>query len=177
MFRLDRITTRGGDRGKTSLGDGTRVDKFAPRIALLGDLDEVNAQIGVARLHCGPDAGDLLRRVQNELFDLGGALCIPEPDRNAPDPLWLEVEIDRRTAVLKPLTSFVLPGGTEAAAHLHLARAVARRAERGFAQLAQHEPVPEGGLIWLNRLSDFLFVLARTEAEGFDITWTPSHRG
>jgi cob(I)alamin adenosyltransferase len=183
-MRLDRIYTRGGDAGETSLGDGGRVAKHHPRIAVLGDLDEANAALGVARLHVRDAEVDaLLGRVQNELFDLGADLCRPENPDAAKIPLRvtdgqvaaLETEIDRYNAALQPLTSFILPGGSAASAHVHLARAVVRRAERAIAVLAAEEPLNPAALRYVNRLSDLLFVLARhlNGAGGADVLWVP----
>ncbi len=196
MVRLTRIYTRGGDKGKTSLGTGKRVDKHDPRVEAYGTVDETNAVLGVARLETGAadeadlgdglTAGAMIRRIQNDLFDLGADLCTPEPkDGAAPDypPLRvtesqvirLETEIDAMNAALDPLNSFILPGGCPLAAHLHVARVVARRAERLIAALAEAEPLNPQALAYMNRLSDHLFVLARAvnaRADG-DILWVP----
>jgi cob(I)alamin adenosyltransferase len=185
-MRLDRIYTRGGDAGETSLGDGARVAKHHPRVAALGDLDEANAAIGLA-LSAIVDEGarTLLTRVQNDLFDLGADLCRPERPGDerlrvvATQVAALEGEIDACTAALEPLTSFVLPGGTAASAGLHLARTVVRRAERAVAALAAAEPVNPEVLRYLNRLSDLLFVLARrlNDCGRADVLWVPgAHR-
>src|ERR1700749_2804231 len=136
MVRLTRIYTRGGDAGETSLGDGTRVPKYSLRVAAYGTVDEANAAIGIARLHADAAADDMLGRIQNDLFDLGADLCTPEDGRRAAGALRiaaapadrLEHEIDAMNAALRPLDSFILPGGTSAAAHLHLARTIIRRA-------------------------------------------------
>src|ERR687886_1107128 len=146
MVRLTRIYTRGGDRGEPSLGDGSRVAKHALRVEAFGTVDEANAAIGLARLHVGDDgeADAMLARIQNDLFDLGADLCTPEGGRRAAGALRvvaaqverLEREIDAMNAALRPLDSFILPGGTPAAAHLHLARTVTRRAERLVCALA-----------------------------------------
>src|SRR5271165_3603584 len=143
MVRLTRIYTRGGDAGETSLGDGTRVPKHALRVAAYGTVDEANAAIGIARLHADPAADEMLGRIQNDLFDLGADLCTPEEGRRAagalritaPQVERLEREIDTINAALRPLDSLILPGGTPAAAHLHLARTVTRRAERLVSEL------------------------------------------
>ena len=182
-MRLDRIYTRGGDAGETSLGDGARVPKFHGRIQVLGDLDEANAAIGVALLHIeDADIKDVLKLVQNDLFDVGADLCKPEvADAKAPlrialrQVLRLEHEIDHFNADLSPLTSFVLPGGSAASAYLHLARTVVRRAERSIAELASEEPITAEALKYVNRLSDLLFVLARfLNAQGAaDVLWRP----
>ncbi|HWU26097.1 MAG TPA: cob(I)yrinic acid a,c-diamide adenosyltransferase, partial [Rhizomicrobium sp.] len=138
MVTLNRIYTKTGDKGETALGDGTRLPKDALRIAAYGTVDETNATIGLARLYATDALDEILTRIQNDLFDLGADLCVPETSRRAADALRvteaqverLEKEIDAMNAELSPLTSFVLPGGTAAAAHLHLARTVSRRAER-----------------------------------------------
>jgi cob(I)alamin adenosyltransferase len=183
MVRLTRIYTRGGDAGDTSLGDGTRVPKHALRVAAYGTVDEANAAIGIARLHADPEADEMLGRIQNDLFDLGADLCTPEAGRRAAGALRitppqierLEGEIDAMNAALRPLDSFVLPGGAPAAAHLHLARTITRRAERLVSELARSEPVNPEALKYLNRLSDHLFVLGRRLNDGGarDVLWRP----
>jgi len=185
MVRLTRIYTRGGDRGETSLGDGTRVAKHALRVAAYGTVDEANSVLGLARLHTGgqPEADAVLARIQNDLFDLGADLCTPEQESPPYPPLRildaqvdrLEREIDAMNAELHPLNSFILPGGSPASAHLHLARTVSRRAERLMTQLALAEPVGAPALKYINRLSDHLFVLARVlNGNGkHDVLWTP----
>ncbi len=186
MVKLDRIYTRGGDAGETSLGDGKRVAKHALRIAALGDVDEANASIGLARAMLAGGALDAaLGRVQNELFDLGADLCVPEGAQGvrlrvtAAQVARLEAEIDAQTATLAPLDSFILPGGSEAAARLHLARTVVRRAERAASALAATAPLNAQALAYLNRLSDLLFVLARQANAGgtADVKWTPGATG
>jgi len=183
-MRLDRIYTRGGDAGETSLGDGTRVPKFHARVHVLGDLDEANAAIGVALLHVeDADIRAVLTVIQNDLFDVGADLCRPEEDNARKIPLRilarqvlnLEREIDRFNDALSPLTSFVLPGGSGASAHLHLSRAVVRRAERSISELASHEPINAEALKYVNRLSDLLFVLGRylNARGGADVLWQP----
>jgi cob(I)alamin adenosyltransferase len=183
MVRLTRIYTRGGDAGETSLGDGARVAKHDLRVEAFGTVDEANAAIGLARLSAPPEADVLLARIQNDLFDLGADLCTPEDGRRAAGALRiqasqverLEHEIDALNAELKPLDSFVLPGGTPCAAHLHLARTITRRAERLVAALAARETVNGEALKYLNRLSDHLFVLSRhVNGKGAgDVLWTP----
>lgn len=185
MVKLTRIYTRGGDTGETSLGDGARRPKHDPRIATYGDIDEANAAIGLARLHTGghADADAMLARIQNDLFDLGADLCVPEggdPNRSRlrvhqAQVDRLEAEIDALNARLKPLNSFILPGGAPAAAALHLARAIVRRAERALTALAAAEPVNPVALAYVNRLSDHLFVLARhLNGDGTgDVLWQP----
>lgn len=184
MVKLTRIYTRGGDAGQTSLGDGERRAKHDLRIAAFGTVDEANATIGLARLSTADDPADtILARIQNDLFDLGADLCTPEQEDPKYPPLrivagqvaWLEGEIDRLNAELAPLNSFILPGGTPAAAHLHLARTVVRRAERLVAALAEREPVNPEALKYANRLSDLLFVLGRhLNGNGAgDVLWVP----
>ena len=183
-MKLDRIYTRGGDGGKTSLGDGTRVPKYDLRIRACGGLDEANAAIGVALLHVEDgDVRAVLMLAQNDLFDVGADLCRPEDPNAAKQPLRVtaaqvlavEQQIDRFNAELKPLTSFVLPGGSPASAYLHLARTAVRRAERDMVELAAGEPVNGEALKYVNRLSDLLFVLGRyLNARGAnDVLWTP----
>ena len=183
MVRLTRIYTRGGDKGETSLGDGSRVAKQSPRVAAYGTVDEANAAIGLARLHVDPDADAMLARIQNDLFDLGADLCTPQDGRRAVGALRiiatqvkrLEGEIDAMNAALRPLDSFILPGGTIAAAHLHLARTVTRRAERLVCALAAAEKVNPEAVKYLNRLSDHLFVLGRrvNDNGARDVLWQP----
>ena len=165
MVKLTKIYTRGGDKGKTSLGSGKRVPKHDLRVAAYGTVDEANAILGMARLHCDGAADELLARLQNELFDLGADLCTPEVEDPPYPPLRitpaqvtrLEQEIDRINQNLEPLTSFILPGGAAAAAYLHLARTVARRAEREMTALSDSETVNPAALRYVNRLSDLLF--------------------
>jgi cob(I)alamin adenosyltransferase len=180
MIRIDRVVTRGGDGGQTSLGDGTRVPKNALRVDAYGTVDEANATIGLLRLHTAGDAeaDAMLARIQNDLFDVGADLCVPGEtgDRlrvtDAPSAR-LEAEVKEMTAQLAPLTSFILPGGTPAAAHAHLARTVVRRAERLVVHLARDETVNPAVIRLLNRLSDHLFVLGRRLNPGGDVQWTP----
>lgn len=187
MVTLSRIYTRGGDKGETSLGDGSRVRKQDLRVAAYGTVDEANGVVGLARLHTQGEADAMLGRIQNDLFDLGADLCTPEGSRKAEGALRvvetqvdrLEREIDRMNAELEPLKSFILPGGTAASAHLHLARTVARRAERLICDLAEKEEVNPVAIRYINRLSDHLFVLARWENDkGLrDVLWVPGgHR-
>jgi cob(I)alamin adenosyltransferase len=183
MVRLTRIVTKTGDGGETSLGDGTRVPKGHPRLEAYGTVDELNSLVGVVLALGGEGVPrKLLSRVQNELFDVGADLCVPvaageEPGGRlrvtAEQAEALEQEVQRVNALLAPLQSFVLPGGTPAAALLHQARAVCRRAEREVFRLAQSEPVnPQAG-IYLNRLSDLFFVLARAASGGNEPLWEP----
>lgn len=183
MVTLTRIYTRGGDGGETSLGDGRRVPKHDLRVEAYGTVDETNGVIGLARLHTAEAADAMLARIQNDLFDLGADLCTPEDGRKAEGALRiidaqvarLEAEIDGMNAALAPLTSFILPGGSAAAAWLHLARTVCRRAERVICALAAHEPVNEAAIRYVNRLSDHLFVLARhlNDNGARDVLWVP----
>jgi cob(I)alamin adenosyltransferase len=187
MVTLNRIYTRAGDAGRTRLASGAPVAKFDPRVAAYGEVDETNACIGLARLHTASDAllDAMMARIQNELFDLGADLATPDRAEKARPALRildgqverLEREIDQLNAQLTPLTSFVLPGGSPAAAGLHLARAVCRRAERAAVRLAaiEDESVGQPALKYLNRLSDLLFVAARwANAKGADdVPWTP----
>ncbi len=189
MVKLTRIYTRGGDKGETSLGDGRRVPKHDRRVAAYGTVDEANAAVGLARLHLGRDrkTDAMLGRIQNDLFDLGADLCTPSAGRKAKGALRivdaqvkrLEREIDALNAGLKPLASFVLPGGTPASAYLHLARTVVRRAERLMTRLAETETVNPAAIRYANRLSDLLFVLARhcNRRRKRDVLWVPgAHR-
>src|SRR5580698_8023132 len=185
MVTLNRIYTKTGDKGETALGDGTRLPKHALRIAAYGTVDETNAAIGLARLHTQGELDAMLARIQNDLFDLGADLCVPEDSRRGGEALRivdsqverLEREIDSMNAELSPLTSFVLPGGTPAAAHLHLARTVTRRAERLMVELAAqpNEPVSDAAIQYMNRLSDFLFVASRAVNQNGagDVLWVP----
>ena len=185
MVKLNKIYTKTGDSGETGLSDGSRVAKHSLRIAAIGAVDETNSAIGVARLDAPSSGGGvdaMLARIQNDLFDLGADLSLPK-DSESVEPLRivalqverLEREIDAMNADLEPLRSFVLPGGTALAAHLHLARAIARRAERAIAALAAQEPVNPPALHYANRLSDHLFVMARfANKDGMgDVLWVP----
>jgi cob(I)alamin adenosyltransferase len=185
MVYLSRIYTRTGDSGQTGLGDGTRVAKDHPRVAAYGSVDELNAMIGVLRLQPGSQTHDsLLQQIQNDLFDVGADLCLPQAANESsgqhlrvrPEQAErLEQAIDRLNERLSPLKSFVLPGGRPAAAWCHVARTVCRRAERDTVTLAAREPLNSEVVAYLNRLSDFLFVLARSlNDEGrSDILWVP----
>ena len=186
MVVLNRIYTRTGDDGTTALGNGERRPKFDLRIAAYGTVDETNAAIGVARLHTKSLAqiDAMLSAIQNDLFDVGADLCVPQREgkaerlRIAPAQVErLERDIDALNADLAPLTSFVLPGGTEAAAYLHLARTICRRAERMMVELADAsgETVSASAIRYVNRLSDFLFVAARAANGGgeADVLWVP----
>lgn len=174
--RLTKITTRTGDDGTTGLGDGTRAKKNAPRIAAMGDIDELNSMLGLLLTEPLPDfATATLTRIQDELFDLGGEICIPgHTAMTDAHVVFLDGEIHSLNASLLPLKEFILPGGSRAASYCHLARTVARRAERALVCLAQTESVSPLALQYLNRLSDFLFILARTlnrHASVADVCW------
>ena len=180
MVRIDRVVTRGGDAGETSLGDGTRVPKDSARVEAVGAVDEANATIGLLRLAADAETDAVLARAQNDLFDVGADLCVPgeagERLRLTSAPsLRLEAEVAAMNETLPPLTSFILPGGTQAAAAAHLARTVVRRAERRVVTLARAEPVNPEVIRFLNRLSDHLFVLGRRlNANGSaDVLWVP----
>ena len=183
MVTLSKIYTKTGDSGQTGLGDGSRISKASGRITAIGAVDETNSAIGIARLDAQGDSDAMLARIQNDLFDLGADLCAPEDGRKAEGRLRiagaqverLEREIDAMNESLAPLTSFVLPGGTALAAHLHLARAIARRAEAAMVALAQGETINQAALRYINRLSDHLFVMARAanNAGMGDVLWIP----
>jgi cob(I)alamin adenosyltransferase len=198
-MKLDKIYTRTGDDGKTSLGDGARRPKFDLRVAAYGSIDEANSAIGVANLHVNDaEVLKILKHIQNDLFDVGADLCRPQKtDAASPSSpqlaasearalrvteeqvTWLENQIDRFNAELAPLDSFVLPGGSPAAAYLHHARTVTRRAEREIVRLSVDGPVNSAVLHYVNRLSDLLFVLARfLNGKGKeDVRWQPGlHR-
>jgi cob(I)alamin adenosyltransferase len=185
MVRLDKIVTKAGDGGKTRLATGEPVSKASARVEAYGAVDEANSAIGVARLHTTSDPvlDPILDRIQNDLFDLGADLATPaSPDlkfealRIQPSQTdRLEAEVDALNAKLSPLTSFILPGGTPAAAHLHLARAIARRAERAVVALADVEAISPEAVKYANRLSDLLFVAARyaNDQGRADLLWKP----
>jgi cob(I)alamin adenosyltransferase len=189
MVVLNRIYTKTGDAGTTALGNGERVSKTSMRVAAYGTVDETNATIGMVRLHLGaacPIVDAMLVRIQNDLFDLGADLCVPdrgealgyEPLRIVDGQvLRLEAEIDQLNGELAPLTSFVLPGGTPAAIALHVSRTVSRRAERLMVELGcdEAEPVSAAALKYINRLSDFLFVASRyvNDKGRGDVLWVP----
>jgi cob(I)alamin adenosyltransferase len=189
MVVLTKIYTRTGDDGTTALGDGTRLPKYDLRVAAYGTVDETNAAIGMARHALGPEQAEIdatLGRIQNDLFDLGADLTIPDRGQQLPyEPLrvteaqvaWLESEIDRMNAELKPLASFILPGGSAAASALHLARTICRRAERHIVELSMRdgEPVSTAVVKYVNRLSDLLFVASRfvNDKGRGDVLWQP----
>lgn len=190
MVKLNKIYTRTGDDGTTGLGDGSRVQKSDLRVHAYGTVDETNAAVGLARLHTTSEAlktiDQMLARIQNDLFDLGADLCTPdtgkkldyEPLRIVPDQVVrLETEIDHLNNGLEPLKSFILPGGHPAAAHLHLARTISRRAERLMSDTArqQGETISPAAMQYINRLSDFFFVASRwvNHQSSGDILWVP----
>ena len=183
MVKLTKIYTRGGDVGQTSLGDGARVAKYSERPTAYGTVDEANAAIGIVRPYAPEEVDAMLARIQNDLFDLGADLCTPEQESPKYPPLRvvqeqvdrLETEIDLMNAELEPLSSFILPGGSVLAAHLHHARTVARRAERDISLLATSETINPMAVKYINRLSDHLFVLARhvNDKGANDVLWVP----
>ena len=188
MVKLNKIYTRTGDDGTTGLVDGSRAPKHSARMVAVGDVDEANSAIGLAAAALGEtDRADALFRIQNDLFDLGADLATPAGEGEDFEPsdmvlrvvagqvAWLEQAIDAATAQLEPLTSFVLPGGSESAARLHLARAIVRRAERSVVALAKEDAVNPQALAYINRLSDYLFVAARlaNEQGRADVKWVP----
>jgi cob(I)alamin adenosyltransferase len=187
-MKLDKIYTRTGDDGKTSLGEGSRLPKFHPRVTAMGSVDEANSAMGVATLHVNePEVLQVLNHIQNDLFDVGADLCLPEKESAAAPLLrvtqeqvaWLENKIDHFNAGLAPLDSFVLPGGSAASAHLHHARTVTRRAERDIVRLASEESINPSLIRYVNRLSDLLFVLGRflNDKGKEDVRWKPGlHR-
>lgn len=185
MVYLSRIYTKSGDTGETGLGDGRRVAKDHPRVAAYGEVDELNSVLGLIAAHC-PDYAEtaLLREVQNDLFDLGADLCVPQAVSEPPGACLrvtvaqyekLERAIDRINERLQPLHSFVLPGGSHPAAWLHLARTVCRRAERVCVTLAKDVAINDAIIIYLNRLSDLLFVMSRAANDDgkADVLWIP----
>jgi cob(I)alamin adenosyltransferase len=188
MVRLNRIYTGTGDDGTTGLVDGSRLPKHAPRFAAVGSVDEANSAIGWAILALPGEPARDLERIQNDLFDLGADLATPAAggkDAFAPSDMilrivpsqaaWLEERMDALNEHLEPLRSFILPGGSEGAARLHIARATTRRAERDMTALAADDPVNPAALVYINRLSDYLFVLSRAinAGAGGDVLWRP----
>lgn len=191
MVKLDKIYTKAGDGGTTRLATGEPVSKWHPRVAAYGTVDEVNAALGLAALHADGDMAAAIFRIQNDLFDLGADLATPDTGKelgwtplriSAAQVTRLETEIDAMNADIPPLDSFVLPGGSALAAHLHMARTMTRRAERMTAELASQadEIVSPEALAFLNRLSDWLFVASRAANENgsSDVKWVPgANRG
>ncbi|MDA0708348.1 MAG: cob(I)yrinic acid a,c-diamide adenosyltransferase [Proteobacteria bacterium] len=183
MVKLDKIYTRGGDKGETSLADGKRMKKYAPRIEAYGTIDEGNSVIGLVRLNATGVDDEMLMRIQNDLFDLGADVSTPADSKYADGALRitqeqidrLEREIDQMNAHIAPLMSFVLPGGSVASAYLHLARTTIRRADRLLVKVSEEEEISPLAIKYLNRLSDHLFVLGRkTNNNGKDdVLWIP----
>lgn len=186
MVVLNRIYTKTGDDGETALGNGARVAKHALRVTAYGTSDELNSFLGIARLEASGDMDEALSRIQNDLFDLGADLCRPDMEKDATaeyPPLRmadaqvarLEQEIDAMNKDLDPLRSFILPGGSKLAAHLHVCRTVSRRAERLTVELATMESINAAAVKYLNRLSDWFFVAARSANNGGkdDVLWVP----
>ena len=186
MVVLNKIYTKTGDAGETGLGNGERVAKHSMRVTAYGTVDEVNATVGMARLHSEGDLDTALMRIQNDLFDLGADLCTPDMEKDAEKPYpplrvadaqvtRLEAEIDDMNTDLEPLRSFILPGGTAVAAHMHLCRTVTRRAERLTVELATMETVNPAAVKYLNRLSDWFFVAGRVVNDNgrADVLWVP----
>ncbi len=178
MVKLDKIYTRGGDKGITSLGDGKRVKKNNLRISTYGEIDEVNCCLGISVFFCSKKIKKTLLTIQNDLFDIGADLCVPGKKKKAlileKQIKFLENELDILNSNLSNLRSFILPGGTKSSAFLHLARATVRRAERSLINLSMKEKINPEILKYINRLSDFLFVAARFENKKVgDILWIP----
>ena len=180
MVKLDKIYTRGGDSGLTSLGDGKRVEKYSLRIKAYGEIDEVNSILGIVICYCNELLKKTLFKIQNDLFDIGADLCIPSLNEkkiklNNQNILFLEKELDKMNEKLKKLDSFILPGGTKASSFLNYARTVTRRCERTIVELSSEEKINKDIVKYINRLSDFLFVAARIEnIEDGDILWIPN---
>lgn len=178
-YRLSKLYTRTGDDGSTGLADGSRVEKSAPRIEAMGDADELNCHVGMLfeLLPAEDSIRPLLERIQHHLFDLGGEFAIPGSEIISPEHVaWVEQELDRLNEPLPPLKNFILPAGSVAAAQAHMARGVCRRAERTMVEMGRQESINPLGRQYLNRLSDFLFVVARTLArrEGAkEVLWNP----
>lgn len=181
MVQLTRIYTRGGDKGKTSLGSGTRVPKNDLRIAAIGDVDELNSSLGLCRLSWPEEHQTFFHRIQNDLFDVGADLCMEDLTQEnvlriqESQVTWLESKIDEFNKDLAPLKSFVLPGGSTLSSALHLSRSIARRAERSVVALQADASINDQVAVYLNRLSDLLFVLARffNDKGAGDILWKP----
>ena len=182
MIKLNKIYTKTGDGGDTALGDGERVLKDSLRVSAYGNVDELNASIGIITLYANTELKRKLKNIQNDLFDIGADLCVPISEKNK-DRLrlsknqieTLELEIDKMNSILEPLNSFVLPGGCRSATFLHMARTICRRAERSVVSLKSKEEINDNTLIYLNRLSDWLFVASRVENQenSSEVLWTP----
>ena len=182
MIKLNKIYTKTGDDGDTALGDGERVLKDSLRVSAYGNVDELNASIGIITLYANTELKRKLKNIQNDLFDVGADLCVPISDKNK-DRLrlstnqieTLELEIDDMNSILEPLDSFVLPGGCRSATFLHMARTICRRAERSVVSLRSREKINDNTLVYLNRLSDWLFVASRVENQenSSEVLWAP----
>ena len=182
MVKLNKIYTKTGDKGDTSLGDGQRVLKDNLRVNAYGNVDELNASIGVITLYATEELKTKLKNIQNDLFDLGADLCVPISEKNNKrlrvtknQVKTIEAEIDGMNNTLEPLNSFVLPGGCKSATFLHLSRTICRRAERSIVSLRSKEKINDNALIYLNRLSDWLFVASRVENQenSTEVLWSP----
>ena len=182
MIKLNKIYTKTGDGGDTALGDGERVLKDSLRVSAYGNVDELNASIGIITLYANTELKRKLKNIQNDLFDIGADLCVPISEKNK-DRLrlstnqieTLELEIDEMNSILEPLNSFVLPGGCRSATFLHMARTICRRAERSVVSLKLEEDINDNTLVYLNRLSDWLFVASRVENQenSTEVLWSP----
>ena len=182
MIKLNKIYTKTGDGGDTALGDGERVLKDSRRVTAYGNVDELNASIGIITLYANTELKRKLKNIQNDLFDIGADLCVPISEKNK-DRLrlstnqieTLELEIDEMNSILEPLNSFVLPGGCRSATFLHMARTICRRAERSVVSLRSKEKINDNTLVYLNRLSDWLFVASRVENQenSSEVLWAP----
>ena len=182
MIKLNKIYTKTGDGGDTALGDGERVLKDSLRVSAYGNVDELNASIGIITLYANTELKRKLKNIQNDLFDIGADLCVPISEKNK-DRLrlstnqieTLELEIDEMNSILEPLNSFVLPGGCRSATFLHMARTICRRAERSVVSLRSQEKINDDILIYINRLSDWLFVASRVENQenSSEVLWAP----
>ena len=182
MIKLNKIYTKTGDGGDTALGDGERVLKDSLRVSAYGNVDELNASIGIITLYANTELKRKLKNIQNDLFDIGADLCVPISEKNK-DRLrlstnqieTLELEIDEMNSILEPLNSFVLPGGCRSATFLHMARTICRRAERSVVSLRSQEQINDNTLVYLNRLSDWLFVASRVENQenSTEVLWAP----
>ena len=182
LIKLNKIYTKTGDGGDTALGNGERVLKDSLRVSAYGNVDELNASIGVVTLYATLDLKGKLKNIQNDLFDLGADLCVPVSEKNnnrlrlsRGQIEILEAEIDEMNNELKPLNSFILPGGCKSATFLHLARTICRRAERSVVSLRSKEDINDNTLVYLNRLSDWLFVASRVENQenSTEVLWSP----
>ena len=182
MVKLNKIYTKTGDNGDTALGDGQRVLKDSLRVNAYGNVDELNASIGVITLYATEGLKRKLKNIQNDLFDLGADLCVPIAEKNnqrlrvsSKQVETIEAEIDEMNNILEPLNSFVLPGGCKSATFLHLARTICRRAERSVVSLRSKEEINDSALVYLNRLSDWLFVASRVENQenSTEVLWSP----